>query len=76
MKGYTSRKLGGMLCFHGQSLSDGQSGEESSGKRPLTSSGLYRGLQQQSALQLGAHELGHEPGQVCVRGSGITDGSV
>lgn len=76
MKGYTTRKLDETFCLHGQSLPAGQSGEESSGKRPLTSLGLYRGLQQQSALQLGAQELGHDSGQVCPRGRGTTDGSV
>lgn len=58
-----------------QSLVAGQSGEESSGNKPLTSLGSYRGWQQQSVLQLGAHELGHDPGHVCPEGAGRIDGN-
>lgn len=47
---------------------------ESNGYRPLTSLGLYRGPQQQSILQLGAHALGHDSGQVCPRGVGMGAG--
>lgn len=56
------------------SLFEGHSGVESNGYRPLTSLGLYRGPQQQSILQLGAHALGHDSGQVCPRGVGMGAG--
>ena len=45
------------------------------GYRPLTSLGSYRGPQQQSVLQLGAHVSGHDPGQVCGGREGAGDGN-